>query len=264
MLSMANYNIIKTVKSLLKEKSHFLVEGVNFVAEIPFHYEVFVLLVDETKKENLFSSKKYEEYKKKFNVVFVSNTNFNKISQTVNSQGVLAICKRLDIHNRSFDKKETKGDFFLILDDVKDPGNMGTIIRTAESAGVNAIFVSKNCVDVYNSKVLRSTMGAIFNIQIFTVDILEIIRKLKEENFKIVSTNVKCEKMYYEEELNGKIALIIGNEAFGISEEVLKSSNCEVKIPMIGTSESLNASVACAILLYDIVRQKNQKNILKK
>lgn len=244
---MVDMSILKTVKQLLKAKTHFIVEGVNFISQIPKFHEVFAILIDETKKDELplYAGEG-------FNVIFLSNSNFKKISQTVNSQGVLAVCKR-----PALTRKE--GDFYLVLDQIKDPGNMGSIIRTAESAGVCSVFLSKDCVDIYNPKVLRSTMGAIFTMPIFYLDILEEVITLKNEGFKIVATSLKTEKMYYEEELNNKIVVIIGSEANGVSEEILKESTSLVKIPMIGFSESLNASVACGILLYDVIRQRNKK-----
>lgn len=138
---------------------------------------------------------------------------------------------------------------------------MGTIIRTADAAGMTGVIVSKGCVDVYNPKVLRSTMGSIFHIPICqSQDIFETMDRMKKRGIKICAAHLEGSCDYFDLEYKNNIAIVIGNEANGISEEVKNFADILVRIPMPGRAESLNASVAAGILMYEILR----KNIGKR
>ena len=151
-------------------------------------------------------------------------------------------------------------DIIVALDDIKDPGNLGTILRTVDSIGVNQILVSKGTADSYNPKVVRSTMGAIFRVKIIECENLkEVLQNLKKQKYNVVVTSLKTKNSIYDVDYNKKI-IVIGNEANGVSEEIQKIADEKVKIPMLGKTESLNASVATGIILYEYVRQKLKKN----
>ncbi len=128
----------------------------------------------------------------------------------------------------------------MILDRIQDPGNMGTIIRTADSAGVDAIIALKGCVDIYNPKVIRSTMGSIFDVNIIDASQDETVDMLKSLDFNIVSSYLNTENFYDKIDYGSKVALVIGNEANGINEELVSKSDILVKIPIYGKAESLN------------------------
>ena len=146
----------------------------------------------------------------------------------------------------------------LVLDDIQDPGNMGTILRTADSLNLKQIIVSKGSSDIYNPKVVRSTMGAIFRVNIIESDnLVKTLKDMKKHKIKIVTTNLQTDKKIYDVDYE-KSAIVIGNEANGVSNEVLELADEKVKIPMPGKTESLNASVATAIILYEAMR-KNLK-----
>ena len=145
-----------------------------------------------------------------------------------------------------------KDKFVLILDRIQDPGNMGTIIRTADSAGVDAIIALKGCVDIYNPKVIRSTMGSIFDMNIIDASQDETVDMLKSLDFNIVSSYLNTENFYDKIDYGSKVALVIGNEANGINEELVSKSDILVKIPIYGKAESLNAAISSAILMYEI------------
>lgn len=140
----------------------------------------------------------------------------------------------------------------MILDRIQDPGNMGTIIRTADSAGVDAIIALKGCVDIYNPKVIRSTMGSIFDMNIIDASQDETVDILKSLDFNIVSSYLNTENFYDKIDYGSKVALVIGNEANGINEELVSKSDILVKIPIYGKAESLNAAISSAILMYEI------------
>ena len=176
------------------------------------------------------------------------------IFYTDNPQGILAIIK---IKTCELENLFVDGSFLVVLDSIQDPGNMGTIIRTADAAGASGIIVSKGCVDIYNPKVLRATMGSIFHIPICLYDdMTELIIQLKERAIKVFTSFLKGGANYSEQDMSGNIALVIGNEANGISKEIASLSDFLVRIPMIGRAESLNASIAAAILMYEVVRQR--------
>ncbi len=140
----------------------------------------------------------------------------------------------------------------MILDRIQDPGNMGTIIRTADSAGVEAIIALKGCVDIYNPKVIRSTMGSIFDMNIINASQDETVDMLKSLDFNIVSSYLNTDNFYDKIDYGSKVALVIGNEANGINEELVSKSDILVKIPIYGKAESLNAAISSAILMYEI------------
>ena len=200
----------------------------------------------------LFYQAAEEQVLEEKNIKIFKTTNkiFNELIDTENTQGILAVLRYKErdlVNNINQDDK-----FVLILDRIQDPGNMGTIIRTADSAGVDAIILLKGCVDIYNPKVIRSTMGSIFDMNIIQTTQDEAVDFLKANNFDIVSSYLHTESYYNETTYDGKIALVIGNEANGINDELISKSDKLVKIPIYGNAESLNAAISAAILMYEI------------
>ena len=225
---------IKYTKSLLKSKnrnkeSKFIIEG----------YRILTLAI---------------ECRAKLDYVFI-NEDFEKKQE---HKEFLEILKKKDIRvykttNKIFeDLTDTENTQGLILDRIQDPGNMGTIIRTADAAGVDAIIALKGCVDIYNPKVIRSTMGSIFDMNVIHTTQEEALRILKLKKFDIVSSYLDTNNYYNTVEYNYKTALVIGNEANGINEELVSKSDVLVKIPIYGKAESLNAAISSAILMYEI------------
>lgn len=153
-------------------------------------------------------------------------------------------------------KIDLNADYILAIDGIQDPGNMGTIIRTADSANLKQILVSKNTVDAYSSKVIRSTMGAIYRVKIIECkNLKDTLENLKNYNFKIVSTSLDTNNSIYDIDYSKKI-VVIGNEGNGISKKIQDISDYKIKIPMLGKTESLNASVAAGVMIYEYIRQK--------
>ena len=169
-------------------------------------------------------------------------------------QGVLVVInKKIDDN-----KINQYADYILALDGIQDPGNLGTIIRTADSANIKQILVSKDTVDSYSPKVVRSTMGAIYRVKIIECENLaKTLKSLQTTGFEIVTTDLHTDKSIYDMNYNKKI-VVIGNEANGVTQEIRELSNYRVKIPMLGKTESLNAAVATGIMIYEYVRQKIQ------
>lgn len=252
-----NNKIIKQVISLKSKKYRikhrlFIVEGERFVSEIPKDREVLYYICSESFYNKL------ENLNFKSDIYIVSDKIFKKISETENPQGIITVCKMKNFILEEVLACENK--HFVILDRVMDPGNLGTIIRTAEAMGFDGVFLSKGCADLYNSKVLRSTMGSIFNIPIFTnCDTMQIIEKFKSKSIKIIATSLSSNKYIYDLNLDIPFAVVIGNEANGVLEEIISKADFSFKIPMLGNVESLNVSTASSIIFYEVIRQKFKK-----
>ena len=175
---------------------------------------------------------------------------FSQMKNTVNSQGILAVAKIERNKTADFSAART----VVYLDGVSDPGNMGTIIRTCDAAGADAVVISKTCVDVFNPKVVRSTMASIFNVNLIFDD--NCLKKLKDDGFCLIGTYLGAKKSIFDIDFLQKCVIIIGNEANGISKEVLDMCTEKVIIPMVGGCESLNAAVSCSVCVYEALRQK--------
>ena len=198
---------------------------------------------------------------KKFDVV--SDSIFETLSDTKTPQGILAIVKRLNYTmNDLMQVKNQKAPHLVVLDNLQDPGNLGTIFRTAEAAGVTGILLSKDCVDVYNPKVIRSTMGAVFRMPfLYVEDLPEKIKELQKKSIKTYAAHLRGENAYDEEDYTTGCAFLIGNEGNGLRDEVADCADCLIRIPMEGEAESLNAAVAAAVLMFEAGRQRrNNKN----
>ena len=216
----------------------------------------------------------------KIKSITVTEKVFDTLTDVVSPQGVLAVINKRGIINQATEnnnaseigdkiketenvKIDTTADYILALDGIQDPGNLGTIIRTADSANLKQIIVSKNTVDAYSPKVIRSTMGAIYRVNIIEVENLEwTLKDLQKDGFKVVVTSLDTKKSIYDISYDKSI-VVIGNEANGVSKEVQELANERVKIPMLGKTESLNASVATGIMIYEYVRRKNETNSTK-
>ncbi len=266
-VSSYDHMIIKRIKKLHQRKyrqkyGQYIIEGIRIIDDalldnIKIEY---ILFCDELLKTANGKELLQVLLKKDLKIYHIPDKMFQDISDTQTPQGIMAVlpCQSYKLQDIITDTER----FLIVLDRIQDPGNLGTIIRTADAAGVNAVLMSKGCTDLYNLKTIRSTMGSVFHFPVLQDigDIREIIVQLKKNNFKIISTDLNTEKYYYQADYYGKIAIIIGNEANGILPEVLELSDTVVKIPIIGKAESLNASIAASIIMYEAVKQKyNQK-----
>lgn len=172
------------------------------------------------------------------------------MSDTKNSQGILAV-----VRQKTY--TELPGDFYLILDTLQDPGNMGTIFRTAEAAGVDGILMNRDCVDVYSPKVVRATMGAMFRMPFMVSDDLPAeIRRMKSEGVQVYAAHLRGTKNHWDFDYRTPTAFMIGNEGNGLQDEIAALADSYLRIPMMGHTESLNAGVAASVLMYETLRQR--------
>lgn len=237
-----------------KEKC-FIVEGLRFVNDIPRTYEIERYVCSET----FVLSQDISMYQERADVILVPNPIFQLLSDTETPQGILAVCKKQEtgIANFTFETDETAPAFFVVAEELQDPGNLGTLIRTADACGCSGIFLTSGCVDLYNPKVLRSTMGSLFHLPIITHCSMEEIHDfLGKNNVPMYATHLQGTSLIYDLPLSSACAIVIGNEGRGISKECVSLCNTLVKIPMLGQAESLNASIAAGVILYEGVRQR--------
>lgn len=246
MITSVSNKKIKDIQKLkenknIKKYGLYLIEGKHLVEEA---LEVKVV-------EEIIVSENFEEFSLietfKGEITRVSQSVMKTISDTITSQGIIAVCK---IVNKELEiNKYSK---VLILDRVQDPGNLGTIIRTADAFAFDCIILGKGTTSLYGQKVIRSTQGSNFHIDCFdNIDLVNLLDKMS--NFNIFATSLKADK--YIEQLNnisGKVAVVFGNEGAGVSEEILQKVNNLLKILMPGRAESLNVSIAAGIVMHYI------------
>ncbi|MCC5425080.1 TrmH family RNA methyltransferase, partial [Clostridium botulinum] len=196
---------------------------------------------------------------KKYNInndieTYVVNYSVLKsIGNTENPQGIVSV-----INYFKKEKLDLQNGFYILVDKVQDPGNMGTIIRTAHAAGALGIITTKGTVDIYNEKTLRSTMGSIFYIPIIEDENLEVVKSLRKKGFKLLVSSLDTNSNFYDVNMKDNMIIAVGNEGNGISEVLKTLSDIKVKIPMPGAAESLNVAVACSIMTFERIRQINK------
>ncbi len=182
----------------------------------------------------------------------VSEKIMQEMSDTRTSQGILC-----EVRMRP--EQTLTGDFFLLLENLQDPGNLGTIFRTAEAAGVSGIYMSRECVDIYSPKVVRSTMGALYRMPFRVVpDLRETVRSLRQQGVHVYAAHLKGTRKHYEYDYRLPTAFMIGNEGNGLTEALAAEADGFLRIPMKGQVESLNAAIAATVLMFEAARQREQ------
>ena len=243
----------KYIKSLMTKKARmqnreYTVEGIKSVNDaINANQEITMIAVSES----FFEGAEFA-YPKGTELLVISDGIFEALCDTKTPQGILAVIKMKSMEKFSFKKDSA----CVYCDDVRDPGNLGTIIRTAEAAGMNAVLLSPECVDIYSPKVVRASMGSYFNIDIISDVTFEDLQKFKDSGVNIIGGALRSDTSDYREaDYSTPVMIAVGNEANGISDKVLDLCKC-VKIPIYGKAESLNVSIAAGILIYEIFRNR--------
>lgn len=257
------YRHIKGLNSKKNREKHneFIIEGIKLVKEaIESSVQISLLVVCESfaqsdeGKQHLQSLKNYQT-----KIYRVTDKLFQEITQTKTPQGILAIAPIQHFSLQKLIADQQENPFYIYCDEIQDPGNMGTIIRTADAANADGIILSKGCVDIHNPKTVRSTMGSLFHLPVVKVeDPIATLDYLQENGLLILGGHLKASKYCYEINMKQGIVIVIGNEANGISKDLVSKLDYLVKIPMPGQAESLNAAIAAGILMYELVRQRSQ------
>lgn len=251
---------IKWLKELLKKKKIrkeygcFIVEGLRAIKEIPKTQPISTLVVSETLDPNIYQTLQAEE------CLIVPETLFQNISETIHSQGMLAVIPTID---QPLNTITIENGAYLILENIQDPGNLGTIIRTAHAFQFKGIFITKGCVDLYSPKVVRSTMSSLFYVPVVLDEEIETYMTFLQNKGFTLYTTALTEQAEPLNKIQFKkpMALVIGNEGNGVSHKCLEMTNKIVKIPMPGGAESLNASIAAGICMYEVMKgETNEYN----
>ncbi|MBQ3226690.1 MAG: RNA methyltransferase [Clostridia bacterium] len=250
-------SVVKALRKLEKKKYReeyglFAVEGLracSLAANSPYAIDAFYLsesFLAEYQGDNRF----WEA----FPCYLLTDRIFASVCDTQTPQGILCTAKIVqgaDIF---------KHCRYIYLDNVRDPGNVGTIIRTADALGFDCVLLSEGCADVYSPKVIRSTMGSIFSVQIVADCEISVLEELQKSGCQIVSSALTdASQNLYEANFEERIVFVVGNEANGVSDEILDLSDLTVKIPMVGEAESFNVSIAAALLMGEVARRAYEK-----
>lgn len=257
MISSTSNAQVKAVAALVKkakarrEQDLFVVEGIRMFREIPAGrlHKAYVSesFLSQPGNETLLGRCPWEAVKDEV---------FKAMSDTQTPQGILALVRQY--HYRLEDILEQPGRALLmVLETLQDPGNLGTILRAGEGAGVTGVIMNRETADIYNPKVIRSTMGSIYRVPFFYTDDLKgTVERIKAAGVRLYAAHLKGENNYDKADYTGSTGFMIGNEALGLKEETAALADSYVKIPMAGQVESLNAAVAASVLMFEAARQR--------
>ena len=260
MITSASNGRIKYIDNLMQKskfrrsEGKFVAEGIKMFNEAPKGdvLEVYI-------KEGAYDSFDTETKKKLERIGYevLSEPVFKKVTDTVTPQGILSVIK---IRESSVeDILSDENPIIAVLENIQDPGNIGTIIRTAEGAGVNGLLLSRDCVDIYNPKVIRSTMGSVFRKKFAYVDIDSVFDSFRSKNIETYALALDKKAQAYDKyDYKKPVAFFVGNEGNGLKESTIEKCDNTAFIPMCGEVESLNASVAASLMMYEIFRQRRQ------
>lgn len=236
-----------------KKDGIFLAEGIKMFEEAPLDsiVEVFISESLEQKADAFYKKKLLQ-----IGYEVVSDEVFAKMSDTQTPQGILTILKRPEYNLDLLLKRENP--LFVILENLQDPGNLGTIVRTGEGAGITGVIMSAGTVDIFNPKTIRATMGSIFRVPfLYVEDMADTIQKLHKHGVHTYAAHLAGKTYYQDVSLKEPTAFLIGNEGNGLTKETADMAESYIKIPMEGQVESLNAAVATALLMYEAYRQRH-------
>lgn len=245
-------NLIQLMKKskVRRETGTFVVEGIRMFREVPAER-----LVQTYVSESFLERDENRKLLEKLHYEVMTDKVFQAVSDTQTPQGILCIVRQMEYTLEAMMKKEHP--FLMVLENLQDPGNLGTIFRTAEGAGVDGIVMSRDTVDIYNPKTVRSTMGALYRMPFaYVEDVTQTIDTMKKKGIAVYAAHLKGQNNYYSEDYTGGCAFLIGNEGNGLTEKLAEQADTYIRIPMEGQVESLNAAVAAAILMYEVKRQR--------
>ncbi len=261
MITSLHNKSVKEVSALIGKKRErdrqglFVIEGAKMFGEAPVERISRVYIAQGVEKE-MYA--RYGEKLSGLSCEIVADEVFDRMSDTVTPQGILCLVRQrhynIEEMLQNTDKKQM---LFIILEDIQDPGNLGTIFRTAEAAGADGVIMSSRTADIYNPKTIRTTMGAVYRVPFLYAESLpSAIRMLQGKGIAVYAAHLDAKSFYDAHEYRRSTAFLIGNEANGLREETAACADTLLAIPMEGKAESLNAAVASSILMYEAYRQR--------
>ena len=250
--------VVKAAAELKQKKYRtqnglYLAEGLRTAEEAVAYKAVetlFYVATDDDRTMRLLEDAAMQNIK----LVCVNENVMKKIADTETPQGIIAVCK---MRQPKLENLLASGKMLLVLDRVGDPGNIGTMLRTADAAGIGGLVLLKGCADIYAPKTVRSSMGSLFHIPVLSgVSEQEFVSAAKKAGYDLLVTCLDGADNLYKADLNGRIAFVMGNEAGGVSETLLEKADKRVYIPMAGRAESLNVAMAAGIVMFEALRRK--------
>ena len=233
----------------------FLTEGIKMFLEAPVERIREVYISESFSCQDEKTRNAVMEKLKKVPYETVSSEVFGKLSDTCSPQGILCIMQAY--HYELADMLKKENPLLLLLEDIQDPGNLGTMMRTGEGAGIDGVIMSRDTVDLYNPKTIRATMGSVYRVPFFyTEDLHGVMEQLREKNIRVYAAHLKGECTYDDCDYTHGSAFLIGNEGNGLKKATADLADTYMKIPMEGSVESLNAGIAAAVLMYEAARQR--------
>lgn len=255
-----NVMLLSTKSKERRKQKLFVAEGVKMFLEAPHEQIREVYLSEELLKDkegfSAVSDKLTAIGKQKHTAVeIVKKDIFQKICDTKTPQGILCL---VEMPEYAFEKiLDRENGLYLVLEDIQDPGNLGTMIRAGEGAGITGVVMSSHTADVYNPKTIRATMGSIYRIPVvYEEDLAESIKIMKRKGIETYAAHLEGKRAYDKEDYHKATAFLIGNEGNGLSRPIADLADNYVKIPMLGKVESLNAAIAATLLIYEAARQR--------
>jgi TrmH family RNA methyltransferase len=239
------------------QQGRFLIEGLRLCEEAadsswPIELVLFTASFQQKPRGELLLR---SLQKRNTQLLTVKAQVLSKLSDTVTAQGIICVAKTKSVHLSDLWDKRPR--VLVALDGIGDPGNVGTLIRTADAFGTGGVILSGDTVELYNPKLVRSTMGSLFHLPVFgDIDLRKAIPQLKRRRFKVLGTDVRSGRKIERVNRSGKICLLIGNEAEGLGKELLQLCDDIIRIATYGKAESLNVAVAGGILLYEVTKQR--------
>lgn len=247
-----NIILLNTKGKARKEQDLFVVEGIRMFREAPRDRMVRAYV-----SESFYAVEEHRALLADCEFEVVQDSVFRSISDTKTPQGILCLVKQY--HYRPEDLLAKESPCVLVLENLQDPGNLGTIMRAGEGAGIAGVLMNRGCVDIYNPKTIRSTMGAIYRMPFcYANDLEQEILNLKKRGIPVFAAHLKGKKDYDEPEYHNGCAFLIGNEGNGLTDETAALADTYIRIPMEGQVESLNAGVAASLLMYEAYRQRRK------
>ena len=250
--------VVKAAAELKQKKYRtqnglYLAEGLRTAEEAVAYKAVetlFYVATDDDRTIRLLEDAAMQNIK----LVCVNENVMKKIADTETPQGIIAVCK---MRQPKLENLLASGKMLLVLDRVGDPGNIGTMLRTADAAGIGGLVLLKGCADIYAPKTVRSSMGSLFHIPVLSgVSEQEFVSAAKKAGYDLLVTCLDGADNLYKADLSGRIAFVMGNEAGGVSETLLEKADKRVYIPMAGRAESLNVAMAAGIVMFEALRRK--------
>lgn len=240
-------------KKYRQQQGLFLAEGLRTVEEAVASktvVSIFYTAIEDDRTRSVLEEAAAQQLK----LYCVSDAVMKKIADTDTPQGIIAVCK---MQNVTLDKLLSKGEMLLVLDRVGDPGNLGTMLRTADAAGIGGVVLLKGCVDIYAPKTVRSSMGSLFHVPVVSgIGEDNFIAEAKDAGYELLVTSLEGADNLYKADLGGRIAFVMGNEAGGVSANLLERADKRVFIPMAGRAESLNVAMAAGVVMFEALRRR--------